>query len=115
MSGKTQVALGGLRHPHSIVERFPKMAATGALVRPQLEAFLDAHPLVMDWIINEGKEGWYRVESHHLAELLDRVGRALQTSDIGQSTRSKWRPGLVKAWCMMADDPGLHLVGEDRT
>ena len=107
--------VGGLRTPHRTVAKHGAMRSAGRAVRGALESFLERHPWVIDAMLDDGRSGWERVCDGHIAELLDRVGGALGTADTARSGRSQWRPGLVRAWCKVAEDPEEHFadwVGE---
>ena len=104
-------APGGMRSPHLSVQARPAARATGLKVTEAITCFIEKHPLVVSWLIDEKETGRQKLSSTAEAELVETIGKALGTTDVCRGPRSRWRAGLVEAFCKESDDPEKCLPG----
>ena len=107
---ENQRCLGGLRAPWSAVRRAPLLRHTGAKVRVAIEDFLTRHPEVISLILESRGEGWAAVDAEFGVELVECIMSALGAVSAARGEKSRWRPGLVKAFVKLACDPDTDLA-----
>ena len=96
---------GGMRAPWRYVRGSTMAQQVGKELAVTIDAFLDANPKVVDWLIDGGAEGRKLFRENQEEQLAAALAETLHTNDIALSRNGRWRPGLLEAYCDRARDP----------
>ena len=105
-----ETAIGGMRNPAVSVGRVPGLRGTGAKVRQAIEKYTDEHPDILRDIVASAGAKRDGVSEDRIEDLAGHVARALGADHHRRGRRSMWRPGIVRAFVSMANDPDTELA-----
>ena len=103
-------AIGGMRNPAVSVGRVPGLRSTGAKVRRAIEDYIGKHPDIMRDIVRSAGAKHDCVSEDRIEDLAGHVAQALGAEHHRRGRRSMWRPGVVRAFVNMANDPDTELA-----
>jgi len=104
------VAPGGLRSPWRYVRSSPSARRAGEDISKLIGHFMDEHPYVEGWLLDEGALGREKFRGSVETELVERLARRLGARNTRKGKRSSWRAAMVEAYVREAQDPDHQLA-----
>ena len=107
---ENKAAPGGLRSPWRYVRTNERARKVGEQLAAVIDAFLEEHPAVEGWLLDESFKGREKLRANGEGLLLERIAGLLGATSADFGKRSKWRSGIVRAYVVAAVDPETQLA-----